>query len=88
MARRDYVTAINHQNESLAICKEFGYRLLEAKGSKNLGDALLADGRPTEAQSAWREGWETATQLQIPEAAQLRQRLDQFGPPSAPARAR
>jgi tetratricopeptide (TPR) repeat protein len=68
--------AVDCQQRSLAICREIGDRRGMALALRDLGDACRAVGQDRRSQHAWREGLEIAEALQIPEAGEIRARLD------------
>ena len=72
--------AIACQRDSLAIARALGARRLEAMALRDLGDALGAAGDEEQSRAAWRESLAIAEALRIPEASEIRTRLD--SPPS------
>jgi tetratricopeptide (TPR) repeat protein len=68
--------AIESHRRSLTILRELGDRRGQALALRDLGDALQAVGRPAEAGTAWREALSICAALRIPEADEVRTRLE------------
>jgi tetratricopeptide (TPR) repeat protein len=67
--------AIDHHQRALAIFGELGGRHDQVETLRDLGDALLAAGRPQQARQVWQEALALCEAMQIPEADEVRVRL-------------
>jgi hypothetical protein len=70
-------TAAHHLNREEAwrlVTRPLGLHH-QVEALRDLGDALLAAGRPQDAQQAWQEALVICETLQVPESAEVRQRL-------------
>lgn len=67
--------AVVNERDAVTIFREIGRSRELAGALRDLGDALRAWGRDQEAGVAWEEGLAIAGGLQIPEAAEIRERL-------------
>jgi tetratricopeptide (TPR) repeat protein/transcriptional regulator with XRE-family HTH domain len=65
---------------ALGIAREVGYRRIEAEALTHLGDTRHAIGELTQAQEAWQQALAIYDDLDIPEARQVRARLDSAAP--------
>ena len=80
-----YQEAIAYYQQALHLYREFGDRYDEADALACLGDIHLADGAPASADAAWRSALTILDELDHPEAAQLRKKLDSLADRSDPA---
>jgi DNA-binding SARP family transcriptional activator len=70
-----YQEAIASQHQSLRLARELNDLHHQVEALRDLGDALLAAGRSQHAQQAWQQALTICEALQIPETAEVRQRL-------------
>ena len=68
-------SAIDQLTRSLEIWRELGMPLWEARTLLTLGDALAVRGDTAASSEAWRDAFELARRLEVPEIAELRRRL-------------
>jgi DNA-binding SARP family transcriptional activator/tetratricopeptide (TPR) repeat protein len=82
--RGDHRQAASCYQHALERFRELGNRYLEAETLTNLGDSYLAAGEPDAARTAWRRAAAILDQLDHPDAAQVRGKLDSLPAPASP----
>ncbi len=78
---QDATSALAYHQQSLVLNRQLGDRRGEADGLRGLGNALHALGRSQEARTNWREALDIIEQLGLPEADQVRARLEEAATP-------
>jgi DNA-binding SARP family transcriptional activator/tetratricopeptide (TPR) repeat protein len=68
--------ALDRYLQALDLCHEFGLRHSEASILAHLGDAHLANAQSASAVAAWRRALAILDELGLPEALQVREKLD------------
>jgi tetratricopeptide (TPR) repeat protein len=71
--------ALADHQRALALAGRFGYPYEQARAHAGLGHAYQALGRHDRARDHWREALDRFTRLGVPEAAEIRARLDGYG---------
>jgi DNA-binding SARP family transcriptional activator/uncharacterized protein HemY len=67
--------AINCQQDSLALSRRSNARHIQVEALRDLGDTLTKAGRAQQARAAWQEALSICKALQIPEVAEIHDRL-------------
>ncbi|MEN3361305.1 MAG: hypothetical protein V7637_5287, partial [Mycobacteriales bacterium] len=80
---RHHAQAISCYQRALALFREFGDRYLEAGTLTRLGDTQRAAGEPAAARDAWRRALAVLTELDHPDAEQVRGKLHDLDRPAA-----
>jgi DNA-binding SARP family transcriptional activator/tetratricopeptide (TPR) repeat protein len=75
----DYRRAAIHYLKAVDIYRELDSRYHQARTLSRLGDTHLAAGKPEAARTAWRIGLAILTELDHPEAEEIRAKLDRPG---------
>jgi len=80
---RHYAQAISCYQRALSLFREFGDRYLEAGTLTRLGDTQRAAGEPAAARDAWQRALAILTELDHPDADQVRAKLHDLDRPTA-----
>jgi tetratricopeptide (TPR) repeat protein len=73
-----YQEAVAHYLQALDLCGELGLRHREASTLVQLADVHLANGQSASAAAAWQRALAILDELGLPEAMQIREKLDQL----------
>jgi DNA-binding SARP family transcriptional activator/tetratricopeptide (TPR) repeat protein len=83
-----YQEAVAHYVQAADLSHELGIRDNEASHLTDLGDAHLANGQPAAAAIAWRRALAILDDLGLPQAVQVREKLDQLAAAAGVAKRR
>ncbi len=73
-----YQEAVAHYQQALDLRHELGFRYMEASTLSRLGDVHLANAQSASAAAAWQRALAILDELGLPEAMQVREKLDKL----------